>query len=83
MDDETGIVLTRHLAKRIFGSTDPLNQVIRVDEKQVFKVTGVMEDLPDNTEFYFEYLVSLAAGSTVYTDGSVRRKAGGVRWKWA
>ncbi|HJP61843.1 MAG TPA: ABC transporter permease [Mucilaginibacter sp.] len=70
LDDVNSMVITQSLAKKIFKDADPLNQVVKMDGKQTFKVTGVLKDLPNDTEFDFEYLVSLAANERYYTDGS-------------
>lgn len=69
LEDVNSVVLTKHLAEKIFGNTDPLNQTVKMDGKQVYKVTGVMQDLPNNTEFNFEYLVSIPA-TGAYNDNS-------------
>lgn len=61
LEEVNSVVLTKHLATKIFGNADPLNQLVKLDGKQVYKVTGVMQDLPDNTEFDFEYLVPMSA----------------------
>ncbi len=50
------IVLTEEMAKKMFGSVDVMNKVIRID-KNNFTVTGILEDLPTNTRFAFEYLL--------------------------
>lgn len=59
LDEVKSVVLTKHLATKIFGKTDPLNQLVKMDNKDVYKVTGVMQDLPNNTEFTFEYLTPI------------------------
>ncbi|MGZ3777715.1 MAG: ABC transporter permease, partial [Mucilaginibacter sp.] len=69
LEDVNSVVLTKHLAEKIFGNTDPLNQTVKMDGKQVYKLTGVMQDLPNNTEFNFEYLVSIPAAGA-YNDNS-------------
>jgi putative ABC transport system permease protein len=51
------IILTEQLAKKLFGKADAINQVIQIDSNINFTVTGVMKDLPANTNFRFEYLV--------------------------
>jgi putative ABC transport system permease protein len=61
LDEVNSIVLTKHLAKKIFKDADPINKLVKIDNKQVYKVTGVLNELPNNTEFDFEYLVSLPA----------------------
>jgi putative ABC transport system permease protein len=59
LDDATSIVLTEKLAKKIFGDADPMNKIVRINNEQSYKVTGVTKDLPNNTQFDFEYLVSI------------------------
>ncbi len=51
------IVLTRHAAKTLFGDADAMGRMIRLDNKYDMVVTGVMKDLPGNTQFDFEYVV--------------------------
>jgi len=55
-----GIVLTEHVAKNLFGDQDPMGKPVRVDSNDNFIVTGVLKDLPGNTNFSFEYLVPWA-----------------------
>ena len=52
-----GIVLTEHLAKNLFGNEDPMGKLVRIDTGDNFKVTGVLKDLPGNTDFTFQYLL--------------------------
>jgi putative ABC transport system permease protein len=51
------IILTRHAAKTLFGDAEPLGRTIRLDNKHDMVVTGVMKDLPANTQFDFEYVL--------------------------
>ncbi len=52
LNDPSSVLLSQSLAKAIFAEADPLNKVIRVDNKFDLKVAGVYEDLPHNTSFY-------------------------------
>jgi putative ABC transport system permease protein len=52
LTDPSSIILSAELAKAFFGEADPMNQVLKVDNKTVVKVTGVYEDLPRNTSFH-------------------------------
>jgi putative ABC transport system permease protein len=45
------ILLSESTAKAYFGDGDPINQLMRIDNKQDVKVTGVYEDLPYNSSF--------------------------------
>ncbi|MBN9380600.1 MAG: ABC transporter permease [Chitinophagaceae bacterium] len=57
LSGEQGIVLTEHVARNLFGDMDPLGQTVRIDSTDNFIVTGVLKDLPGNTEFSFQYLL--------------------------
>ena len=45
------IMLSASAAESIFGKNDPINKTIKLDRADDLKVTGVYEDLPDNTSF--------------------------------
>ena len=47
----SSVLISSSLAKKIFADADPINKVIKIDTKFAVKVTGVYEDLPENTEF--------------------------------
>src|SRR5260221_1821093 len=46
------IMLSESLAELIFGSQDPINKLVAIDNKKEVKVTGVYQDLPRNSEFH-------------------------------
>ncbi len=50
--DRSDVLVAQSLATALFGKTDPINQVIRVDNTIEVKVGGVFEDLPDNSTFH-------------------------------
>lgn len=70
LDDVNSIVLTENLANNLFGNTDPINKVIKINNKDSYKVTGVLKNLPENTEFDFDYLVSLKANEHFYSNNN-------------
>jgi len=45
------ILLAESVARAYFEDDDPINKVMRLDNKVDVKVTGVYEDLPDNSSF--------------------------------
>lgn len=47
--DMNSILLSESVAQAYFGDEDPLDKIMRIDNKSDVKVTGVYEDLPDNT----------------------------------
>ncbi|MGQ7855094.1 ABC transporter permease [Pedobacter sp. WC2501] len=58
LNDPNSIVLTETAAKRIFGTTDVLNQKVRFENQVDLKVTGVIKDLPTNITYGFESLTT-------------------------
>ncbi|MBC7922751.1 MAG: ABC transporter permease, partial [Ferruginibacter sp.] len=58
--DPSSIVISRELAERYFGRADALGKILRVelDSTYQFKVTGVLADLPHNTQVRPNFLVS-------------------------
>ncbi|MBD8490926.1 ABC transporter permease [Echinicola sp. CAU 1574] len=53
----TDIVITQDFASRLFGSADALGKTVLVNNQETFTITGILEDLPSNTQFSFDYLV--------------------------
>jgi putative ABC transport system permease protein len=51
LKEMNSILLSSTVAKAIFGDKDPMGQMIKIDNKVSVKVTGVYEDLPNNTSF--------------------------------
>src|SRR5450432_4159235 len=57
LSDPTGIVITESLATKLFGKESAVGKQIRLDSVDFFVVKAVLKDLPDNTQFRFEYLL--------------------------
>ena len=57
LNDMHSVVLTEQAARSLFGSADAMGKTIRIGNKENFTVTGILKDPPDNTRFYFEYLL--------------------------
>jgi ABC-type antimicrobial peptide transport system permease subunit len=52
LKDPSSILLNESVAKALFGNTNPIGKTIKLDNKDVFTVAGVYEDLPRNTTLY-------------------------------
>jgi putative ABC transport system permease protein len=52
LSDPSTILINASLAKTLFGDADPINKMIRLDNKDNYKVAGVFEDFPRNTTLY-------------------------------
>ncbi|WP_020598890.1 ABC transporter permease [Spirosoma panaciterrae] len=51
LNDPHSILLSESTARALFGDVDPVNQLMKINNKLDVKVTGVYEDLPLNTQF--------------------------------
>jgi ABC-type antimicrobial peptide transport system permease subunit len=49
LKDPYSILLSQSVAETFFGKEDPLGKTMRLDNRYDLKVTGVYEDLPQNT----------------------------------
>src|SRR5580692_3149082 len=65
LTEPLSVVISRTLARKYFGNEEALGKSI---ETRVgpFKVTGVMEDMPENSHFHFDGMCSL---STILPNG--------------
>ena len=67
LNDIHSIVLTEKAAKSLFGNEDAMGKIIRLKNEENFTVTGIVKDLPGNTRFDFEFLISMS--NLKYGDG--------------
>ncbi|HEV7331904.1 MAG TPA: ABC transporter permease [Flavisolibacter sp.] len=51
LKEVNSMLLSASAAEALFGTADPVGKVVRVDNKADVKITGVYEDLPENTSF--------------------------------
>ncbi|MGD9178315.1 MAG: ABC transporter permease [Desulfobacterales bacterium] len=52
------IVITEDLAQKYFGDNDPIGRIIRANNDVDLTVTGIMQNVPRNSHFLFDALVS-------------------------
>lgn len=56
-DDNTSLLVTESMARKYFGDTDPVGQIMNPDDVDyAFKVVGVIPDLPENTHLQFDFI---------------------------
>jgi len=59
LDKPNSVVISESLAKSIFGNTDPVGKTITVTNRdEQLNVSGVMKNIPENSHFHFDLLVS-------------------------
>lgn len=58
LDEPSSVVITSAMAAALFGDEDPMNKLIRMDDRADLKVTGVLHDLPKNSSLRFDALTT-------------------------
>ena len=53
------VVITQKMAIKMFGTENAMGKIIKID-KNNFTVSGILKDLPTNTEFDFEFIMPWA-----------------------
>ncbi|GAA4410589.1 ABC transporter permease [Nibrella viscosa] len=76
------VVITETVSRRLFGNRNPIGKTIQLNEEQVYKVTGVLKDLPANTHLKVDMLRSYV---TFVNQIKARNKDGSgpeTAWQW-
>lgn len=60
LDEPNSLVITESFARKYFGEADPMGQVVEIDQGDELKVTGVIKDVPPNSQMQFDLLISTA-----------------------
>lgn len=60
------LAMSESMAKKYFGDEDPIGKVLKLDNAADWTVSGVYEDIPDNTHFHFDFLLSFITRESEY-----------------
>lgn len=58
------VVITESMADKYFPGQDPMGKNLRLDNAYDFSVTGIIQDLPDQSHFKGDFLASLSTLNT-------------------
>ena len=67
------LFITKDMAVKYFGDEDPTGKTIITDNKYLFTVCGILENIPPNSHFHFDFLTGY---ETFYSMSGGRDKAG-------
>ncbi len=69
LKDVGGLVITEEMADKYFGDEDPMGEmlVINFGIDIPFVVTGVVENIPHNSHFHFDFLISYNSTKSYHT----------------
>ncbi|MDR0793728.1 MAG: ABC transporter permease [Chitinophagaceae bacterium] len=50
LENPNTAIITQKIAKKYFGNENPVGKIIRIDNKINFTITGILKDMPQNTD---------------------------------
>ena len=53
------LVLSQKTAEKYFRDEDPIGKTLKLDNRTDYEVTGVFEEIPDNSHFHYDILLSM------------------------
>lgn len=59
------ILLTENTAKKFFGDADPIGKFLTIQDRYDFVVSGILKEIPQNSNFSFDFLVPYAFAQKV------------------
>ena len=62
------LVLTEAAARKYFDDESPLGQTLTDEDNNTFTITGIMAEVPRNSHFTFDGLISFSTWETFYPD---------------
>jgi putative ABC transport system permease protein len=76
LKEPRSMVISENMAKKYFGSEDPVGQVLEAFNDSVdYMITGVMKDIPDNSHIFCDFVVDFRsiwrANQTEWTSNNV------------
>lgn len=81
------LVLTESTAIRLYGNDWKEKEIIgsrvkleRSGQQAPFTVTGVMEDMPDQQHFHFEYLAPISFVEKIFGENAISNVTGNYNW---
>ncbi|WP_288426718.1 ABC transporter permease [uncultured Spirosoma sp.] len=75
-------VLSVSLAKRLFGSANPVGQLVRLERETPIRITGIFADFPKNSHLQADYLLSLSTFETLNNPKKEPDKSLDNAWTW-
>lgn len=57
LKDLHSMVISQKMAQKYFGNKNPIGEIITLESKYPFTITGILHDNPKNTEFQCEFLI--------------------------
>jgi len=64
LNDPFSLLISQRMAQKYFADKDPVGQTMLTSNKREYKITGVLENIPENSHLKFDFLASF---NTLYS----------------
>ncbi len=71
------MVITKSTALKYFGNENPIGKILKVDNYFEFEITGIVEDVPQQSHFQFDFLASFNSLNQLFRSDSMLKN-----WIW-
>ena len=61
LNDTHSIVITEKTAQKYFNRTNVVGQVLTINDTALYKITGVIKNIPKQSHFDFDFFISMAS----------------------
>jgi putative ABC transport system permease protein len=68
LDDPYTVVISELIAKKYFGTENPIGKVIEIDNESEYTITGVIENIPENSHFRYDIFMTLTGENELFGD---------------
>jgi putative ABC transport system permease protein len=58
LQEPYSLLITEEMSEKYFGDEDPLGKIITYNNKDDYKITGILKNIPHNSHFRFDFLAS-------------------------
>lgn len=58
LKEPNSVIITKETAERYFGSENPVGRTLTRDNRYDYTITGIVENIPHNSHFHFDFLAS-------------------------
>ena len=79
LSDQSSVILSASTAKSLFADADPIGKIVKVNNDELLKVTGVFTDPPENSDFV-DYNFIVPFQYLDHTDSTVVHLGWGNSW---
>ncbi|MCB0664868.1 MAG: ABC transporter permease, partial [Saprospiraceae bacterium] len=77
--DPYSVVITPGIAQKYFGTDEPIGKVLRIRNAD-FKVTGIMQEIPEQSQFDFNILISMNCAPQIFSKIVLENWGEGYVW---